>query len=101
MRTSSLRNVCQFSSSGGILKLMHNTAVARLPRAPRPDKSRHGLGLSCKPSWGPNGPVLQEKRACLAHRPVYASLLPAVNLRLRYTTGNQLPYTGLCAQGKA
>ena len=57
-----------------------------LPQEPRQGKVGagvcwHGLGLSWKLSWSPNGPVLQEIRACLENRPVYGSLLSEVHHR--------------------
>ena len=62
-----------------------NTPPPLVPHAPRTGKVRasvcwHGLGLSWKLSWSPNGPALQEIRACLLHRPVHGSLLRVVYL---------------------
>ena len=78
MRTSSLRNICQYNT-GGVFKLTYTTSSS-LPHAPRTGREWagvywHGLGLSCKLWRSPNGPVLQYDMRWSRAQAVYVSLL--------------------------
>ena len=71
--------------SGCVSRVVYTTAAC-LPHAPCPGKVGagvcwHGLGLSWKVSWSTDGPVLQEIRVCLVHRPVDDSFCSEVHHR--------------------
>ena len=82
---------------GRVSKLTYIIAAC-LPQESRPGRLGagvcwHGLRLSWKLSWRPNGPALQTMRACLVRWSVYAGLFLEVHHRKKLTRTT-------CARGK-